>query len=185
VSHGGDHHVLRRSSALQTFVRSAEAGYASAGYASNARNLTQISFETDNVFSDGVEQQLATLTVQRHGRLRRALDRRRFRLSQSLAISAPQRTRRTISALAQQPRHRQRVARVGWYPWAVIENAQAKSPRLVPLEYDRHVPSTTRASSPSASRSFTVPPRLSPFRVQGAQVDLEGDTTDATPTHTR
>ena len=36
--------------------------YATAGYEQSVRNLAQLSLETDNVFRDGAEQQLATMS---------------------------------------------------------------------------------------------------------------------------
>ena len=36
--------------------------YATEGYEQSVRNMAQTSLETDNVFSDGAEQQLATMT---------------------------------------------------------------------------------------------------------------------------
>lgn len=36
--------------------------YATSGYASSVRNLSQLSLATDNVFSDGASLELATVT---------------------------------------------------------------------------------------------------------------------------
>jgi hypothetical protein len=36
--------------------------YATSGYSASVRNLAQISFATDNIFSDGYSLQLATVT---------------------------------------------------------------------------------------------------------------------------